>query len=159
MEEIVVEPEGDQELSVGLRRIKQIAEVLVTMETEGLKMPHTVHPEYGHLVWYPTVEQAADLVRALGGKFEKNDPSRSDYHAQYLIMTQQCDLLKFEIIVSRGEVCERKVVGTERKKVTKYVKVEVDEDVDIVEYECGSLYSAAERDQMARLAATTPSPF
>jgi len=153
-EEIVIDDQlasEGQELSPTMEKIRQITEVLVTTERVGLNLPYTIHPTNGEIAWYPSVEDAVKIAKGLGGKWDKNDPSKSTYDADWLVMSQKRGVLNLKLIVSRGQVCERKVVGTERKKVTKYVEVEVEELVDIVEYDCGSLYSAAEKAAMARL--------
>lgn len=142
----------ERETSV-IADMKRLVERLA--ENPELELPYSISPgSYSVSVqWYPsTVEKAADLVRALGGKWDKNDPTKSDHDGNYLIMTQKATAtMNFTVTISRGKVCTPKVVGTERKKVTKYVAVEVDETVDIIEYDCGSLYSAAEAERIAKL--------
>lgn len=111
------------------------------------------------LTWYSSNPvEAAKLVRALGGRWEKNNPNESEYDAMYLRMRAVLGLeLHVDVIVSREGVCEKKVVGTERRKVTKVVQPEVTEevyaDVDVIEFECKSLMSVADQAVMAELEA------
>lgn len=109
------------------------------------------------LSWYPAdAPEAARLVKALGGRWEKNDPNKSEFDATYLRMKSKLGLeLHVDVVVSREGVCEKKVVGTERKKVERVVQEqvteEVYEDVDVIQFECKSLMSLADQKVMAEL--------
>lgn len=111
------------------------------------------------LSWYPdSPVQAAQLVKALGGRWEKNDPNESEFDATYLKMKAKLGQeLHVDLLVSREGVCEKVVVGTERKKVTKVVQAQVTEevyaDVDVIKFECKSIMSLADQAVMDELEA------
>ena len=114
---------------------------------------------WSRLSWYPSSPvEAAKVVRALGGVWSKNDPNTSEFDATHLIMKAKLGLeLHVDLVVSREGVCEKKVVGTERRKVEKVVQEqvteEVYEDVDVIEFECKSILSLADQKVMDELEA------
>jgi hypothetical protein len=107
--------------------------------------------------WYASnVQEAARVQRAIGGRWEKNDPNKSEYDADYLVLNRKLgEEVHVQIVVSREKVCEKTVVGTERKKVRKLVSEavyeEVYETVDKIELKCGSLLSAADKAELEAL--------
>lgn len=111
------------------------------------------------LTWYPgNPTQAATIVRALGGKWAKNDPHKSEFDATYLRMTAKLGLeLHVDLLVSREGICEKRVVGTEKRKVEKVVVAQVTEEVyenvEVVEFECKSIMSLADQKVMDELEA------
>jgi Asp-tRNA(Asn)/Glu-tRNA(Gln) amidotransferase A subunit family amidase len=113
---------------------------------------------YDPIGWFAKdVTEAAAISRAVGGPWKKNDPNDGDWDANNLQLTRILDReLHVRIIVSREKVCEKKVIGTEKKKVKKLVTEavyeEVYEDADVVEFECKSLLSVAAQIELDRLA-------
>lgn len=108
------------------------------------------------VVFYPKDPvEASNIVKKLKGPWEKNDPKKGDYEAQYMVLTSKGLEIDKRVIISRGEVCEKKVVGKKVVKksvvVTPAVTAEEYVEVDDVEFECGSLLSAAMRIEMATL--------
>ncbi|TIH33823.1 hypothetical protein [Subtercola vilae] len=90
---------------------------------------------------------AADAVRRIGGKWDK----KTDFKGQYMVFTGKLGTCKVDVWVSREQVCTPVVVGkkTIKRPETTYIDVEVDD----VEYECGSLMSAAAKLDLAKLEA------
>lgn len=102
--------------------------------------------------------EAAAVCKLIGGSWSKNDPNDSDYDADYLeLRTVHGREVHVVVVVSRERVCERRVVGKKLVKKAVVVQPERTEEqyveVDEVEFECGSLLSAAAQLQMERLAA------
>lgn len=129
-------------------------------EHPELPTPHWFgSSEWDRLSWYPgTPRAAANLVKALGGRWSKNDPKTSEFAAGHLVMKAALDDALFvELTVSREGVCEKKVVGTERveveKIITPAVKATVTEDRDVIEFECKSLLSLADQELLADMEA------
>lgn len=139
--------------------LNELRQVLDLLEANPeIEMPRGLgSSKWDPLAWYPSSPvEAAKIVRALGGRWEKNDPNESEYDATYLKMEAKLGLeLHVQLVVSREGVCEKKVVGTERKKVEKVIQEkvteEVYEDVPVIEFECKSLLSLADQKVMDEL--------
>lgn len=159
----VVEDESIHIAPVALTpRQQQIKELRAFVEmlaaNDDVPLPYSWgKSKYSNIQFYLTdARQAANVVKAIGGKWAKNDPNASDNDASNMILSKILDReIHVAVQVSRGLVCERKVVGTEKKKVKKLVSEavyeEVYDDVEKVEYECGSLLTAAAKLDMAQL--------
>lgn len=140
-----------QQLLFELRKVLDLLEA-----NPELPIPFGVgESRWDRLHFFPAnAREAANLVKALGGRWEKNDPRASEHDAANLIMEATLGVeLNVRVHVSREGVCEKKVVGTERRKVQKVTKTEVYEDVPIVEFECKSLMSLADQKIMDELEA------
>lgn len=103
-----------------------------------------------------TAAEAAGITRAMGGKWTKNDPTKSDYAADNLVLGQIIGTeVHVDVVVSRGRVCEKVVTGTTQVKKMVLVSEPVYEeryvDQDVVDYKCGSLLNAAEREALEEL--------
>lgn len=136
------------------QRLAELRWVLDKLENNpDIPMPHTLRT----VVWYPfDAREAATIAKRLGGKWDKNDPKSSDYNAEYMVLKRKVDMeVTLDIIISRGTVCEKKVVGKKKVKKTVVLQEAVTEeqyvDVDDVEFECGSLLTAAAKLDMGRL--------
>lgn len=157
-ETIFIQPEA---LTPRQQHISELRRLLALLEARpDLPMPHySGNSQWSPVYFYPAnAKEAANLVKAIGGKWAKNDPKESEYNASYLVMKSVLDReTHVEVIVSREGVCEKKVVGTEQKKVTKVVVEQVTEEVyetvDKIEFECKSLMSLADQEIMASLEA------
>lgn len=140
-------------------RDQKIAELQWLLNTLSANPDMPMPYNLSTVQWYPSdAIEAAKVAKALGGKWNKNDPNESDYDAQYMVLKRKIDAeVTLNITISRGQVCERKVVGTKRVKKSVVVQQEITEDqyveVEDVEFECGSILSAAARLDMERLAA------
>lgn len=100
-------------------------------------------------VFADNAEQAAQIVKTIGGSWDKSIPTTSD---QYMIFTGRLARRKVRVWVNREQVCTPKVVGKktiQKPTATTYEEVEVDD----IEYECGSLMSAAMQEKLARIPA------
>lgn len=102
-----------------------------------------------------TPQEAAKLTKRMGGKWKKNDPnSGSSWDANYFTLQRKIDrLVDVELAISRGLVCDRRVVGQELKNVEVTTTHTVAKLVDVVEFDCGSLLSSADKASMAELEA------
>ena len=157
--EIIEEIDLDTPLTPRQQHIKELRDLLNLLEANpAIGMPS----DFGTSAWSrvtfmpSNAVDAANLVKALGGRWEKNDPNKSEFDATYLRMKAKLGLeLHVEVLVSREGVCEKKVVGTEKKKVervvVKQVTEEVYEDVDVIKFECKSLMSLADQKVMDAL--------
>jgi hypothetical protein len=151
----------DEPVTPRVQLLNELRQVLDLLEANpDLPLPRGVgESKWSSLSWMPSGPvEAAKIVRALGGRWEKNDPNKSEYDATYLRMQAKLGLeLNAEVVVSREGVCEKKVVGTERRKVERVVQPEVTEevyaDVDVIEFECKSIMSLADQKVMAELEA------
>ncbi len=143
------------------QHLNELRAVLDLLEANPeLPLPHAMgKSQWNTLTWMPkNAMEAAKLVRALGGRWEKNDPNTSEFAATNLVMSALLgQQLHVAVIVSREGVCEKKVVGTERRKVEKVVQeavtTEVYEDVPVIKFECKSLMSLADQQIMNELEA------
>lgn len=159
--EVIEDIEFDAPLTPRQQLLSELRDVLDLLERNPeLPLPNAIGKnDWDHLRFYPTnAKSAANLVKALGGHWTKNDPNASEFNAQYLDMKAKLGLeLRVEVIVSREGVCEKRVVGTEKKKVKKVVVAEVAEevyeDVPKIEFHCKSLMSLADQKVMDELAA------
>ncbi|WP_020580151.1 hypothetical protein [Actinopolymorpha alba] len=87
----------------------------------------------------------AAAVRAFPGRLDK------DARSNYFDLSGQLDGLHVTFTAFRNEVCERVVVGTETvtrvikdaEALAKVPEVQVTEEVEIVEWRCGSLLADA----------------
>ena len=151
--EDITETTKRQEYVRGLRMVADLLEAHPEVETPN---------GFGESKWSPvtwfagSVGAAAAVQRAIGGRWEKNDPNESDYASEHLVLIRKLgEELNIRIIVSREKICEKTVVGTERKTVRKLVSAavyaDVEEDVDKVEIKCGSLLSAADQAALEKL--------
>lgn len=149
--------EGEQVVTPRQQFLYELRGILDLLESNpDLPLPQDVGASaWSRLSWYPAnAREAATLMKALGGRWQKNDPHKSEFDATYLHMTSQLGReLHVDVLVSREGVCEKKVVGTERRKVEKVTKTEVYEDVPVVEFECKSLMSLADQKIMDELEA------
>jgi len=142
--------------------LKEIRGVLDMLDANpDIELPQNLgKSSWDRMEWCPSsAVAAAKVVKALGGRWEKNDPNKSEFDASYLRMQAKLGLeLYVRIVVSREGVCEKKVVGTERKKVERVVQErvveEVYDDVDVIEFECKSLMSLADQKVMDELEAS-----
>lgn len=123
-----------------------------------LELPQDIgRGSWSALSWHPSSPvEAAKIVKALGGRWEKNDPNKSEFDATYLRMKSKVGLeLHVDLLVSREGVCEKKVVGTERRKVERVVQQEITEevyaDVDVIKFECKSIMSLSDQKVMDEL--------
>lgn len=165
MEEIIIEVDEQAEVTPREVFLSELKSIITLLEQNPeLPLPYEVGENaWNALRWYPsTPAEAAKLVKALGGRWEKNDPKSSEFDATHLIMKAKLGReLHVRVTVSREGICEKKVVGTETKKVTKVVQPqvtkEVYEEVDVVEFECKSLLSLADQATMAELEAVASS--
>lgn len=151
--EDITETTKRQEYVRGLRMVAELLEA-----HPEISAPHGFgETEWGHATWFAgSVGEAAGIQRAIGGRWEKNDPNTSDYNSEHLVLTRKLgEEMYIRLIVSREKICEKTVVGTERKVVRKLVSAavyeEVEEDVDKVEIKCGSLLSVADQTVLERL--------
>jgi len=159
--EIVEDLEFDPDRTPRQQLLHELRGVLDLLEANPtLPLPNDIgRSTWSSLDWMPANPvEAARLVKALGGRWEKNDPNTSEFNASYLVMKAVLGQeLHVQVIVSREGVCEKKVVGKERKKVEKVVQErvteEVYEDVDVIEFECKSLMSLADQKVMDELEA------
>lgn len=160
-EEIIVEAEADDPLTPRQQFLRELRGVLDLLDANPeLPYPNSIgNSEWSSLSWYPNDPlEAAKIVKALGGRWEKNDPNKSEHDATYLRMKAKLGLeLHVDLLVSREGVCEKTVVGTERKKVERVVQERVVEevyaDVDVIKFECKSLLSVADQKVMDELEA------
>lgn len=88
-----------------------------------------------------------DTARAIGGRWHKNDPTKSEIDATYYLLTNERRLdggVKIIIQCDRDEVCEKVQVGTKTVRVEAKPAVdEHDEEQPVFEYECRPLNAAA----------------
>jgi hypothetical protein len=142
-----VDPDPRTEYIAGLRMLADLLE----------QNPHLKLPFYGHISPMRVLvcneeqqeqrDQLAAWVKALPGR---KDKSEGGTKGDFLMVSAKLRGLDFEIQADRDDVCERVVVGI--KTETKVVKdpallaevpeVEVTEEVEIVEWRCGSILSA-----------------
>jgi hypothetical protein len=87
-----------------------------------------------HLICCWTKQEMADVIRRVGGKWEKDAPSETDDY--YGLMHDLGGGVTLRVYAPRKQVCERRVVGTRTvlKPAPDAPMVEVEED--IVEWEC-----------------------
>lgn len=149
----------EEDITPRQQQINELRRLVDLLEAQPeLTWPYNFGSDkYSSITWYPGgITEAAALQRAIGGRWEKNDPNGSSHDASYLVLSRVLDReLHVRIIVSREKVCTKTVVGTEKKKVRKVVSEavyeEVYEDVDKVEITCGSLLGAADKEALERL--------
>ena len=123
-------PEVDEERAQHVQGIRMLADVLANH-------PEIESPIKGGVsmtFWSWSVDDPkAEMLkyrRAYGGKWEKDA-------AHYFSLKGKLAGLPVTLSTERDAVCEKVVVGTETKKVTKYgPSYTVDEEVDIVEWRC-----------------------
>jgi hypothetical protein len=160
MEEIIYD---DVEVTPRERYISELKQLVLLLEENPL-IPIPLNfgrSKWDSVTWVArTPVEAAAIVRMFPGRWGKNNPKESEVDAENLIMKKLLDReLSLMVIVSREGVCEKKVVGTEKKKVTKVTvkqqTEEVYEDVDMIEFECKSLLSVADQQVMDQLEAAT----
>lgn len=144
---------GRQETIDGVRRMLDVLEA-----NPNIPLPSYLgQNHYERVQWYVASPiEAARLVRALGGKWDKNNPKDSEYDAEYLVMIATIwDTTSVRVVVSREGTCEKKQVGTTRQMVTKeIVPAQTEfayEDVPVYEYECKSIMSLADQALMDEL--------
>ena len=85
----------------------------------------------------------AELVRLIGGKWDKNAPT-TEYQQKYYRLTRDYQGVELEIATYRDRVCERVVTGT--REVTEEVAVQtamVTRTEDVVEWRCHPLLAEA----------------
>lgn len=138
------------------QKIAEMRWVLDKLEgNPDIPMPYNLK----RVQWFPSdAREAARIAKGMGGKWDKNDPNANDYDAEYMVLKRKVEAeVTLDITISRGTVCEKKVVGTKKVKKTVVLQEAITEeqyvDVDDVEFECGSLLSAAAKLDMDRLAA------
>lgn len=136
------------------QRIFELRSLLEFLEAnEDIPLPYSMNEVKFFNIHTP--QDAAKLTKRMGGAWKKNNPnSGNDFDAQYFTLSRKIDrLVSVDLAISRGLVCDRKVVGQELKSVSVTTTTTVEKLVDVVEFECGSLLSAADRDSMAELEA------
>lgn len=159
--EIIEDLEYDEAATPRQQHLRELRGLLELLEANPLlPLPHNIgRSVWDELTFYPEDPvEAARLVKALGGKWTKNDPNASEHDATYLRMhTKRGRELCIYLVVSREGVCEKTVIGTEKKKVERVVQErvteEVYEDVDVIKFECKSLMSLADQKVMDQLEA------
>jgi hypothetical protein len=152
-EPIIIEPvaRSDRE-----QRIFELRMMLDFLEAnDDIPLPYSMDEVKFYNIH--TAQEAAKLTKRMGGKWKKNNPrSGNDFDEQYFTLDRKVDrLVNVGIVLSRGVVCERKVVGQELKQVEVTTRTTVEKLVDVVEFECGSLLSASEKASMAELEAVS----
>ena len=150
-EAITIEPVARTDRQQRLFELRSLLDFLDA--NEDIVIPWSLNEVNFHNIH--TAQDAAKLTKRMGGKWKKNNPrSGSEYDEQYFTLHRKIDrLVPVGIVLSRGVVCERKVVGQELKTVEVTTKTTVEKLVDVVEFECGSLLSASEKASMAELEA------
>lgn len=132
----------NQKLAERLRVLADIYE-----SSDDLVIPSELSSYSSMTYWVSGPAEATDIVKALrkmGYEWEK----RPSYDGQHLILeNKNGDPLNVQIWISRSAVCEPVVVGQETKikKVVKQGAVyeDVEETVDVIEWDCGSVLKAA----------------
>lgn len=114
---------------------------------ESLTTPY----DFGFGAWsavkfYPdSLDEVRALVKAFGGRWDKNDPNKSEYDQQYATFKANLNGLKVSIIIARNKTCEMVQVGTKtvKQEVVKVPAVSVVEDVEVPDYQfkCEPLFS------------------
>ena len=159
--EVIEDIEFDAPLTPRQQQIAELRRIVDVLEANpdiDLPMDWGRSP-FSEVTWYASdAVEAARICKAIGGPWSKNDPNAGDWNANNMRLRTKVDReIHVSVIVSRGLVCERKVVG--KKKVKKAVVVQAERteeryvEVDDVQFECGSLLSAAAQLTMDRLAA------
>lgn len=98
------------------------------------------------LDWYLHHEEdgrtlAAEIVRSINGRWERGE---ADFSGPLATWTQERDGLTLMVSVSREQVCERIVTGTETVTIPAVEAVpERTEERDIVEWRCAPLLTDA----------------
>lgn len=102
------------------------------------------------------VERFRNAARAIGGRWEKNDPKVSDWNDRQYIFTNAVDVgtAKLRLRMERDLICERKVVGT-KEVVKPAVEAQPERVVieEVYERECKPLFANAERELDAAMLA------
>ena len=150
-EPITIEPVARTDREQRLFELRSLLDFLEA--NEDIPIPYSMDEVNFYNI--QTAQEAANLTKRMGGKWKKDNPrSGNEYDEQYFTLHRNIDrLIRVGIILSRGVVCERKVVGQELKTVEVTTKTTVEKLVDVVEFECGSLLSASEKASMAELEA------
>lgn len=97
-------------------------------------------------VWTVDKKATAAVIRAIGGKWEKNDPKAGSFNAEFAIWKQYLgNGNHIQIMIEREEVCERVEVGRhiEDVEVTLTSKTEEREVIDY-EWTCHPVLNDAE---------------
>ncbi len=106
--------------------------------------PMTRMPRFNWCVWdAEPAAKIAQLVRLIGGKWDKNTPDDA-YDRQYYVLAREYHGATLEIHAYRDSVCERVVTGTrtvEQVIATAHETVTVTED--IVEWRCHPVLAGA----------------
>jgi hypothetical protein len=146
-----VEPSGPTTETVDLlgRRLRAMQSVIEFLDEHGVDLPHQpMITSYGHRAtvdvdWYLTgnedqKDQAAQIVRLIGGKWAKTDGGDRLY-----LRHRQGDI-EFGVAVDREAVCERVVKGTREVTIPAVeAKPERVQTVEDVEWVCGSVLAEA----------------
>lgn len=102
------------------------------------------------------IEAFKSAARAIGGRWEKNDPKASSWDDQQYIFTNTVSIgtAKLRLRMDRDLICERKVVGT-KEVVKPAVEAQPERVVveEIYERECKPLFANAERELDAAMLA------
>lgn len=110
--------------------------------------PGVIAPEvsqWGELHWYGlSAAEVASVIRAVGGRWDKNDPNESAHAAAMAEFTTKFLGWDATIHTSRSQVCTRVVVGT-REVVTPAAPATEESTtmVDIVEWQCRPVLAGA----------------
>jgi hypothetical protein len=130
----------------GLRAMAELLE-----STPDLPLPAAVLAQWH--VWPHVADdvpaEVIRLVRLIGGRFDKNDPAKSDYNSIYYEMTGNVGGMPVTITTYRDEVCRKVVTGS--IEVVKTVPapdapmVEVKETIETFEWQCVPLLAEATR--------------
>lgn len=148
-EPILIEPKARSDREQRIFELRQLLDFLEA--NEDIDLPYSMQNVQFFNIH--TAPEAAKLTKRMGGKWQKNNPrSGNDFDEQYFTLKRPIDrLVMVELAISRGLVCDRKVVGQELKTVQVTTTTSVEKLVDVVEFECGSLLSSNEKASMAEL--------
>lgn len=122
-------------------RLRKLADLLES--TPDLILPYGV--EKGEIIFYPFgAAETASTAKLFPTGWQKNDPNRSDYDAQYYRLTGSWEGVKVTITENRGAVCERVQVGTETVTVPA-VEAQPETVVErpVYEFKCEPLLAKA----------------
>lgn len=139
MPEAIV-PNPRQDYIDGLRKLAALLE-----STPDLPTPYMTSDSVRWSAWSDAAE-VARLAALLPGTMHKNDPTESDYHATYYVMTSSKRFGPFKLVVQsyRDTVCERIQTGTKTVRVpaVKAAPARVEEQ-PVFEYVCSPLLAKA----------------
>lgn len=97
------------------------------------------------IIWFPKNRaQVAAIIRAVRGRWQKNDPAVGGYNAAYATWRQRRDGVTYMIVVDRLEVCTRVEVGRRTVTVDVPATPAHTETREVIDYEwrCGPVLEA-----------------